>query len=148
MIRAIAVPLLVLLVGIACDAEADVLITKQEAALPGMAGGPLTFRGVTRGPKVDLVLPIATSGEVKSPIELKIRFQTFGGAKVDSNSVNITLLKAPVVDLTQRMRKFIQPEGIEMPNAELPPGEHLIRVEIKDTEGRMGSTTFALRVMN
>jgi hypothetical protein len=33
-----------------------------------------------------------------------------------------------------------------MPDAELPPGDHMIRVDIKDSDGRSGSTSFVLKV--
>jgi hypothetical protein len=33
-----------------------------------------------------------------------------------------------------------------MPDAELPPGDHMIRVDIKDSEGRVGSTSFVLKI--
>lgn len=132
--------------GVACDAHAEMLITEQETALPAAAGGSLTFRGVTRGPKVDMVSPAAEAGVVKSPVDLKMKFQSFGGATIDPNSVKVTYLKTPLVDLTTRLKNYIKPGGIEMSTAEMPAGEHPIRVEIKDSEGRTGGATFTLKV--
>ena len=37
--------------------------------------------------------------------------------------------------------------GIDMPDAELPPGDHIMRIDIKDSDGRTGSTSFVLKVV-
>jgi hypothetical protein len=50
------------------------------------------------------------------------------------------------VDLTERLKVFVQPAGIDMPDASLPPGEHMLRVDLKDSDGRPGSTSFVLKV--
>ena len=83
---------------------------------------------------------------MKSPFNLKLKFESFGGAKIDPASVKATYLKSPSVDLTQRMQKFIKDNGIEMEKAEVPPGEHVIAVQIKDTEGRAASMNFKINV--
>jgi hypothetical protein len=33
-----------------------------------------------------------------------------------------------------------------MPDTELPPGEYMVRVDIKDSDGRPGSTSFVLKI--
>jgi len=58
----------------------------------------------------------------------------------------VTYLKSPEVDLTGRVKPFVQASGIDMPQALLPPGDHIIRVDVKDTEGRTGTTSFTLKV--
>ena len=136
-----------LLLNIAVNsAHAEMLISEQESALPAASGGGLTFRGVTRGPKVDMVSPAADAGVVKSPVDLKMKFQSFGGATIDPDSVKVTYVKSPAVDLTPRLKKYIQASGIEMSTAEMPAGEHPIKVEMKDSEGRAGSANFTIKV--
>lgn len=125
-------------------AVAETLISIDEAALPPQKGAvPNLGRGVTRGPKV---LLLDLESEQKSPLRFQIKFQTFAGARVDFNSLKISYLKEPVVDLTQRVRPFTYAAGIDMANAQAPPGDHLIRVDIKDSEGRTASRSFLLRV--
>ncbi len=58
----------------------------------------------------------------------------------------MTYLKSPVVDLTSRIKPFVQPTGIDMPDAQLPPGEHLVRIDIKDSDGRPASVSFLLKI--
>jgi hypothetical protein len=123
---------------------AQVLITPDEAALPPPKGAIATERrGITRGPKVDIV----TTGQLKSPTRLQLKFEPYGGAKIDPDSVKVTYMRTPNVDLTARVKSFVQPGGIDMPEVELPAGEHMVRVDIKDTDGRAGTTSFVLKVV-
>jgi len=123
---------------------AQVLITAEEAALPPMKGAVATDRrGITRGPKVDVMTGV---GQLRSPMRLQLKFEPNGGAKIDPDSVKMTYLRTPNVDLTPRVKSFVRPTGIDMPEAELPAGEHLVRVDIKDTDGRIGTTSFILKV--
>ena len=124
---------------------AQVLITAEEANLPPPRGAVATDRrGITRGPKVDVV----SGGEqVHSPMHLKLKFEPYGGAKIDPDSVKVTYLRTPNVDLTPRVKSFVQPTGIDMPDVELPAGEHMVRVDIKDSDGRIGTTSFVLKVV-
>lgn len=123
---------------------AQVLITPEEAALPPPKGAVATERrGITRGPKVDVV---TSSGELRSPMRFKLKFEPYGGAKIDPDSVKVIYLRTPNVDLTQRIKSFVQPTGIDIPEVELPAGEHMVRVDVKDTDGRVGTTSFVLKV--
>src|SRR5262245_58287699 len=110
-----------------------VLITSDEAKLPPPKGAvAVNSRGVTRGPKIELVSQAA----VKSPANIQLKFQTFGGAKVDVNAVQATYLRTPNVDLTPRIKPFVNEAGIELQSVELPPGDHMLRIDIKDSDGR------------
>ena len=66
--------------------------------------------------------------------------------EIDLEGLKVTYLKAPNVDLTSRVRTFAQPGGIDMPDALLPPGEHLMRIDVKDSEGRVSTTSFLLKI--
>ena len=123
---------------------ATVLITEQEAKLPPPRGAVAADRrGITRGPKIDVVLQ---GEQVHSPMHFQLKFETFGGAKIDPDSVKVTYLRTPNVDLTSRIKPFVQPTGIDIPDVELPVGDHMVRVDIKDTDGRVGSISFVLKV--
>jgi hypothetical protein len=122
----------------------QVLITAEEAKLPPPKGAIATDRrGVTRGPKVKYV---EGAEPIHSPTHLQLTFESFGGAKIDTDSVKVTYLKTPNVDLTARVKSFVQATGIDIPDVELPAGEHLVRVDIKDSDGRIGTTSFVLKV--
>jgi hypothetical protein len=121
-----------------------VLITEDEAKLPPPKGAiTADRRGITRGPKIEVIVD---GQQVHSPVHLQLKFESFGGAKIDPDSIKVTYMKTPTVDLTDRIKSFVQASGMDMPDAELPPGDHMIRVDIKDSEGRIGSTSFVLKI--
>ena len=125
-------------------AQATQLITEEEARLPPPKGAiAADRRGILRGPKVEVVSP---SDAVVSPLRLQLKFESFGGAKIDPDSVKVIFLRSPNVDLTSRVKPFIQADGINMQDAELPPGEYMVRVDIKDSDGRPGTASFTLKV--
>lgn len=124
--------------------RATQLITEEEAKLPPPKGAVAADRrGILRGPKVEFVSP---GNSVSSPMQLVLKFEAFGGAKIDPASVKMIFLRTPNVDLTPRVKPFVKPDGINMQDAELPPGEYTMRVDIKDSDGRPGTAIFTLKV--
>ena len=126
-------------------ARAAPLITAEEAALPPQKGAvPISGRGITRGPKIQV--PDAETGVQTSPMRFLVKFQAFGGSSIDLEALKVSYLKTPIVDLTPRIKPFAQPNGIDMPDAQLPPGDHLVRIDIKDSDGRVASMSFLLKI--
>ena len=120
-----------------------VLITPDEAQLP-TPKGILAPRAITRGPRVEL--SDSDHGELHSPLRLQLKFRGFGGATIKLDSLHVTYLKQPNVDLTPRLKPYARSTGIEIPDAEVPPGQHFVRIEIQDSDGRNTATTFLLNV--
>ena len=123
------------------QAQALQLISPDEAKLPAAATKPAT-RAITRGPGIKLASPESVSGQ----FPLKIAFEPRGDSKIDMASVKVEYLKGDGVDLTARLKNGIKPGGIEIPTAAAPAGEHPIRVTVRDSEGRVGTTEFKLTV--
>lgn len=120
------------------------LITEDEAKLPPPRGAVAADRrGITRGPKVEVM---SLSDPVHSPMHFRLKFESYGGSKIDTDSVKVTYLRTPNVDLTPRVKAFVQATGIDMPDVELPAGDHMVRVDVKDSDGRVGTTSFTLKV--
>jgi hypothetical protein len=126
-------------------ARAEVLITASEAAQPPSSDVRMNVRGITRGPSVDQISPSPTT-TVHSPFELKIRFTAHNSAKVDPSNVRVIYEKQTPIDLTDRLRKYVTGEGIDMPGAEVPPGTYLLRVEVKDSLDRKSVSEVKLLV--
>ena len=124
-------------------AAGTILITEQEASLPNAHGGPIS-RGITRGPSVELVEPAETA---HSPVHFQVRFQAFGGNKINLDTLRVIYLKSPEIDLVPRLTRFIQRSGIDIPDAEIPPGEHSFRIEVSDSEGRTRSSVLVFKVV-
>jgi len=122
----------------------SVLITPEEASLPPPKGAvAVTSRGITRGPRIEY---LGSPNATHSPVRLQLKFESFGGAKIDPNSVKVTYMKNPAVDLTPRLESFVQPTGIDMADAVLPSGDHMLRVDLKDSDGRAATTSFTLKI--
>ena len=131
----------------AAQAQTLQLVTPEESALPAGAPPSLEFRGSpTRRPTIQVVSPPPSAGLVHSPLDLKLRFHAFGGAEIDPESVVVTYLKNPAIDVTQRLAPFITADGVEIDHAELPPGDHQFWVELKDKTGRVGTAEFSVQV--
>jgi hypothetical protein len=128
-------------------ANAFQLVTKDEAALPAGKVPALELRGSpTRRPNIVIVSPPPNAGLIHSPLDLKLHFQAFGGAEIDRDSIVITYLKQPAIDITQRITPFISASGIDVTQAEVPPGTHQFWIELKDKSGRVGATQFSFQV--
>jgi hypothetical protein len=125
--------------------SATQLITQEEASLPPPKGAAaLDRRGILRSPKVEVVSP--NQAVSNSPLRLRLKFESFGGAKIDPDSVKVLFLRTPNVDLTSRVKPFIDADGINMQDAELPPGDYTFRIDIKDSDGRPGTAIFTLKI--
>jgi hypothetical protein len=127
-------------------ARAEVLITEQESMRPAAAPkAEEASRGIFRAPKISVLSP-REEGIVTSPLNLKLKFESFGGTKIDEDSVRVIYLKNPSVDLTPRLKKHLKSNGIEMDVAEAPPGEHHLKVEVKDSDGHLGTADVVFKV--
>jgi hypothetical protein len=125
----------------------EVLIKPEEAALPAppnATGVALVTRGITRKPNVILASPEAS---VSSPFNLQFIFHAHGGSTIKPNSFHLIYLKSPNVDLTARVMPYVTADGVEMTGAEAPPGKHLIKVLISDSENREATAVFTLNVL-
>jgi hypothetical protein len=143
------------LVACASSGHAAVLITAQASQLPrALPGGSATpasgatgcdkDRGTpTRPPDVVVQSP---TGPVGSPFPLRVAFTPHNGARIDPNGVTVTLLTKPEVDLTNRIRPYLSPGGVNFAQAEAPPGQYRIRIELIDDAGHVGATTVDLQV--
>jgi hypothetical protein len=127
------------------SALAEVLITEAEAKLPDAPNVGMTMRGLTRGPGVEQLSPNPNQG-VNSPLPLRIKFQIRNKVEIDPASVKLTYLKAKPVDLTERIKKHLTPDGIAIDKAEVPPGVHMLRLDLKDKQDRVGTLIIKLTV--
>jgi hypothetical protein len=125
------------------QALAETLITEDEARLPQ---SDLQRRSIYLGPTIEVISPKQTTGEMRSPFRLTLKFKAHGGAKVDIDTLTITYVKNPTVDLTSRIVPHSNAEGILMPDAEVPPGTHRLWVDVQDTNGETGAIELILRV--
>jgi hypothetical protein len=127
----------------AASSVAAPLITAKEAQMPA-ASGELKTRGIARGPGIKVISPDLAAPEIKGPFDLKVVFESRGGNKIDASAVKVTYLKANAVDLTPRLKGAITESGIDFAKAEVPPGEHAVKITVKDVEGRESNAVINL----
>ena len=127
-------------------AGAEVLITADEAKLPAASNAALPRRGVTRGPGIEQESPISNE-VVRSPLSFKVRFEPRNKVAIDLVTAKLVYLKAVPVDLTGRIKSHITADGIAMEQAEVPPGVHLLRLDVKDMQGREATAVIKLTVI-
>ncbi len=131
------------------QSKSVVLITAEESKLGAAPQGDLTFRaGVSRGPSITVLSPKPNDPTLRSPFRLQLKFEGRGGAQVDADSLKLIYAKSSAVDLTSRVKPFTSPSGLDLPEASVPPGNHTIRAEVKDKDGRAGTVTFVIKVAN
>lgn len=124
--------------------RADILVTDAEARLPPPARAAGTAsRAITRGPRIEFA---GVTDPARSPVRLQFRFEAFGGATVNLASLRLMYLKTPLIDLTDRIKPYVRATGLDMPRAELPAGEHAMRLELADSDGRTAVSNFVIRV--
>ncbi len=109
------------------------LITPEEAQLP--ADNSRLRTGIERALDIIPVYPAPKSAAIQSPFNFRVKFRAHGNAQIDLDSLVIVYKKVPAIDLTERVRPFVQPDGINMPNAEVPPGAHRILILLRDSVG-------------
>lgn len=113
------------------------LITAAEAALPPGVVPSFEVRGSpTRLPTIIVNSPHPGGGAVYSPMDFKLTFRAFGGAKVAPDSVVITYVKKPNIDITARIKPFITAAGVDIAQAVVPPGQHQFWIQLTDSDGR------------
>jgi hypothetical protein len=128
------IPAVIPVVGVQAQAGGHWLVTSQEAALP-LSSTSKAGRAITRGPAIRQVSPAGPVAP-NTPFALRVEFAGRGGEKVDPATAQITLLRGDNVNITQRVRAFISPNGIEIPDAMVAPGMHVLQVAVSDGGGR------------
>lgn len=134
----------VLAVGAAAD-DLDKgfwVITPEEAAQPDAPPETpppikLRTRGTTTpeglGPKVEMISP-AEGKPTSTPLTLWVKF-TPNVAPIDIESLKVKLVKVIKIDITDRLRPFVTPEGINIPDAKFPSGKFRVKLTLADVKG-------------
>jgi hypothetical protein len=136
-------------VGSAPAAAKSPLITAEEAKLPAFQGHPpLKMRGMVLGPRIVVLAPQAKGENFVSqrPVKLHVRFDTIDGAAVDMRTLKVTYLRLFGIDITDRVKPYVNGDRIDIENAEIPAGEHAIELQIKDVQGRTSDQVLKLVV--
>jgi hypothetical protein len=94
--------------------------------------------GIERGPDVIPIYPAPKSGAIQSPFGFRVKFQAHGNTEINLDTLRVVYTRLPDINLTARVKPFTRADGIDMPNAEVPPGAHRIWIFIQDSTGHEG----------
>jgi len=127
-------------------ASAEWLITPQEAAAPGSWDAPLELLSSSagNGPSIQLRKPLVLQ-KVYPPVDILIEILTGNsGAAPNMASFKVVLLKLFNIDITERVRKYIKGNVLDVRGAELPEGDHKLRVSVADGAGNLSQRDLRL----
>lgn len=137
------------LAGISQSSAASIeswLITPDEAALAPAQDDGIRSRALSdAGPGIEIVRP--TEGAiVPSPAEILIRFLP-KSVTIDLSSLKVTLLKFIPIDLTDRLKSYVNQDGIMVKEAKVPTGAYRVRITLSDVQGKtsMREISFEIR---
>lgn len=81
-----------------------------------------------------------------SPAEILIRFLP-KSVTIDLSSLKVTLLKFIPIDLTDRLKSYVNQDGIMVKEAKVPTGAYRVRITLSDVQGKtsMREISFEIR---
>lgn len=97
------------------------------------------------GPHIEVVEPQADA-EYRAPIRLIINFIPREGTQVDLKSFKLEYLKLISIDITGRVAGYLGPTGVRIERADLPPGDHRLRITLKDTKGGISQQVYLVKI--
>ena len=123
------------------------LITAEEAAQNARPPEGYTLRRAAPTETPRIVVDQPQSRDLKNPIDIAIRFIPEAGTQVNPDSLKI-LYGWMGLDITERIRNQarITAQGITANGAELPTGDHTLKIEVADSRQRVGRTELRFSV--
>ncbi|MEP6671144.1 MAG: hypothetical protein ABJF10_18430 [Chthoniobacter sp.] len=127
------------------------LLTATEAAQPNLPigkekpdGAPVPLahsetKPVVGAPQIVVETPTQGVG-VSAPFPVIIRFVPSTGAKINLESLRVEVLKLIPISLLSKVKPYLSPTGINVPEAKIPAGTYNVRIAVADDQGREGST--------
>jgi hypothetical protein len=126
------------------------LITPKEAAMPPPSTEKLREpleagrEPPDTGPLIEVLKPVQ-GAPLAVPLEIAVKFVP-RSAQVDLSSLRVMVMKFIDIDITDRVRPFATQTGIQIPDAKLPAGEHMVRISVADTSGGISQKQLTLTV--
>jgi hypothetical protein len=123
-----------------------VLVLPSEAELAGMPIKQLLgFRSQQEGPRIVVNSP-QTGETYTAPVAIDIRFEPRDDADVDLNSLKVVYVKLIKIDITERVAPYASTDGITVPQADLPAGNHTLILSIADAHGKTSSQIIHVKI--
>ncbi len=98
------------------------------------------------GPVIQIDSP-ENGGVYEGPFPIKVAFRNSPeGHAVDMETLKLEYKMAWGIDITDKVRDYIDGTQIDVAESELPEGRHTVEIEIRDVEGHRSSQLFTVTV--
>jgi hypothetical protein len=86
--------------------------------------------------------------QLSSPIDILVSFEPgMNGDIADMKTLKVTLVGWIDIDITGRLTKYISGTNLDVKQADLPGGDHRLRMSIKDVEGKVNERDVIIAVV-
>jgi hypothetical protein len=104
----------------------------------------------TEGPMIELVAP-ENGGIYTSPIGIEIAFAPTDGSTIDLSTLKVTVVSTTIagvfeLDITEDIIDYASADGIKAANAEIPAGEHVVTIQVADSQQRLAERHLEITV--
>jgi len=153
-------PLEAALLNISTALPGLIIATALFAAPLGAAGivskSTVTSSGIqfvnlaTDGPVIELVTP-EDGGVYTSPIGINVAFAPKGGSTIDLSTLKVTVVSTTIagvfeLDITEDIKSYATVKGIKAPKAQIPAGDHIVTIQVADSERRLAERQLSITV--
>ncbi len=131
------------------DTETVTLITPKEAALKDALPEKLVKiipKGVAPGPEIIIRSP-KNGKTYKQPLEIDMSFVPSGNIPVSIETFRVVYVKFFEIDITKRVKQYIREKGVRVPKADIPKGEHTLKIFLSDEKGNVTSKKLTFNVL-
>ena len=102
------------------------------------------------GPIIELVTP-ENGGIYTSPIGIEIAFAPKDGATIDLSTLKVTVVSTTIagvfeLDITEDIISYASEAGIKAPKADIPVGDHVVTIQVADSEKRLSEEHLSITV--
>ncbi len=125
------------------------LITPEEAALPDKPPSALkgidNFQTKGNGPTIRVLAPKA-SDTLRTPLSLDVAFEALPDRTIDYSTLDVEYVKLISINLTRRLRPYLQGNRLIVNDLDVPAGRHRFLVSIAYTSGEKTTVDVVLSV--
>lgn len=105
------------------------------------------FQEMTNGPVIHVVSPAAETEMTHKPVAVEIVFEkSEAGSDPNMTTLKITYLKFIRIDITDRIKPYVEGTKIAAKDVSFPKGNHSLSVYIEDAQGKISTKLLSVKV--
>jgi hypothetical protein len=128
--------------------EQDIGRQEQTAKEKGMTEvGRSMILELKDGPEIQVLHP---GGEAidRQPVEIDVVFNpSKDGAEPNMSSLKVRYIKFFTIDITDRVKPYLDGHRIHVAQAEFPKGEHTVEIYLEDSQGKASSRVVEFKII-